>query len=157
MESLFSSFITITQNVDGLHQRAGTDKIIELHGSIARTKCSVEGLVVEHWTETGAVPPPCPHCGSPLRPDVVWFGEGLPLNALADANDAVQGADVFFSIGTSALVQPAASLPFGAINAGALLVEINPERTVLTGHADYTIQGPAGVTLPAIVNLFRAS
>ena len=156
MEKHFPEFTLITQNVDGLHQRAGSQNIIELHGNITRTKCFNENVVVESWTETGDVPPPCPHCGGYLRPDVVWFGEGLPPGALSEANKAAQGADVFFSIGTSALVQPAASLPIQAHNAGATLVEINPDETPLTSYVDFVLTGPAGEILPDIFSILNS-
>src|SRR5574341_154130 len=105
----------VTQNVDGLHQQAGSRGVIELHGNLQRTKCFEENVVVEAWPITGAAPPRCPRCGGLLRPDVVWFGEALPQPALAAAVEAAQACDLFFAIGTSALVQPAASLPFEAI------------------------------------------
>ena len=150
MEQLFPAFTLITQNVDGLHQRAGSREVIELHGNILRTKCSVEGMVVEDYEER-ETPPPCPSCGAPLRPDVVWFGEMLPYEALDAASEAARGADVFLSVGTSSLVYPAAALPFEAAENGAALVEINPEETPLTPHAHYAFRGPAGEVLPRLV------
>ena len=104
----------ITQNVDGLHQRAGSRNAIELHRNISRTKCSEENVLVEAWVESDVIPPRCPGCGGLLRPDVVWFGETLPPAALECALAASQSCDLFFSIGTSTLVHPAASLPFVA-------------------------------------------
>lgn len=150
-ERLFPQFTLITQNVDGLHQRAGSRHVIELHGNITRTKCFEEDLPVTEWTETGDVPPKCPRCGGWLRPDVVWFGENLPEDALAAASAASRGCDVFLSVGTSAMVHPAAGLPIEALAAGATLVEINPERTPLTPRADFVLQGPAGVVLTELV------
>ncbi|HET7270408.1 MAG TPA: NAD-dependent deacylase [Rubrobacter sp.] len=150
MERLFSDFTLITQNVDGLHQRAGSGEVIELHGNILRTKCSVEDLVVDEY-EVGESPPCCPSCGAPLRPDVVWFGEMLPFDALEAASEAARGSDLFLSVGTSSLVYPAAALPFDALENGATLVEINPEPTPLTPHADYSVRAPAGETLPQLV------
>jgi NAD-dependent deacetylase len=150
MEHLFSDFTLITQNVDGLHARAGSREVIELHGNILRTKCSVEGTIVEDYEEK-ETPPSCPSCGAPLRPDVVWFGEMLPYEALDAASEAARGADVFFSIGTSSLVFPAAALPFEAVENQATLVEINPGETPLTPHADYALRGPAGEILPRLV------
>ena len=150
MEQLFSDFTLITQNVDGLHQRAGSREVIELHGNILRTKCSAEGVVVEDYEEA-ETPPPCPSCGSPLRPDVVWFGEMLPYEALDAASEAARGADVFLSVGTSSLVYPAAALPFEAVENGATLVEINPGETPLTPNAHYALRGPAGEVLPWLV------
>jgi len=150
MERIFSGFTLITQNVDGLHQRAGSMEVIELHGNILRTKCSVEGTVVEDYDEE-ETPPCCPSCGAPLRPDVVWFGEMLPYEALEAASEAARGSDAFLSVGTSSLVYPAAALPFEALESGATLVEINPEETPLTPHADYSVRGPAGEILPLLV------
>lgn len=141
----------ITQNVDGLHQRAGSREVIELHGNIHRTKCFEEEVVVESWDDTGDVPPLCPRCGGFLRPDVVWFGEALPADALQTAVKAAQQCDLFLSVGTSALVHPAASLPTMALRAGATLVEINLEPTPLTPLAHYAWHGPAGQLLPALV------
>jgi NAD-dependent deacetylase len=150
MERLFSSLTLITQNVDGLHQRAGSQAVIELHGNIMRTKCSVEGAVVDDYDDEEA-PPLCPSCGAPLRPDVVWFGEMLPSDALEAASEAARRSDLFLSVGTSSLVYPAAALPFDALENGATLVEINPEETPLTPHADYSVRGPAGEILPELV------
>jgi NAD-dependent deacetylase len=150
MERLFSDFTLITQNVDGLHERAGSREVIELHGNILRTKCSVEGIIVEEY-EKGETPPHCPSCGAPLRPDVVWFGEMLPYGALDTATEAAREADVFLSVGTSSLVYPAAALPFEALENGAALVEINPGETPLTPHADYVLRDPAGEALPRLV------
>jgi NAD-dependent deacetylase len=150
MERLFPDFTLITQNVDGLHQRAGSREVIELHGNILRTKCSVEDMVVGEYEE-GETPPLCPSCGAPLRPDVVWFGEMLPYEALDVASEAARRSDVFLSVGTSSLVYPAAALPFDALESGATLLEINPGETPLTPHADYTLRGPAGEVLPRLV------
>ena len=141
----------ITQNVDGLHQRAGSPNVIELHGNILRTRCSQGACLVETWQETGQVPPACPRCGAHLRPDVVWFGESLPSQALEDAWLAACTCQVFFSIGTSSVVEPAASLPGLAQGYGALVVEINPHPTPLTPKADFVFRAPSGLALPALV------
>jgi NAD-dependent deacetylase len=151
MEKRFPNFTLVTQNVDGLHRLAGSQAVIELHGNIRRTKCFQEGCIVETWAETGEAPPRCPQCGGPLRPDVVWFGEALPERALAEAYAAARACEVFFSIGTSALVQPAASLPLLALEAGAVVVEVNPDDTPLTQLATFSLRGPAGVVLPQLV------
>jgi NAD-dependent deacetylase len=151
MEKHIPEFLLITQNVDGLHARAGSNAIIELHGNIHRTKCFREGTVVEEWRDAEESPPRCPNCGSWLRPDVVWFGEMLPGAALQAAIKAANESQVFLSIGTSGIVQPAASLPHLAIRHGAICVEVNPEETPLTHSADYFLQGPAGVILPHLV------
>jgi NAD-dependent deacetylase len=144
-------FSLFTQNVDGLHQRAGSTRVVELHGSISRVKCLKEDTPVESWTEDGEAPPRCPRCGALLRPDVVWFGELLPPRALEEAHFAAIDCDVFFSIGTSALVHPAASLPMDAKRSGAAVIEINPDDTPLTPHASFSLRGPSGVVLPKLV------
>jgi NAD-dependent deacetylase len=144
-------FILVTQNVDGLHERAGSRSVIELHGNILRSKCSLEGEAAEPEAYDDSVPPRCPRCGALLRPDVVWFGEMLPDGTLEEASEASREADLFLSIGTSSLVFPAAGLPFEALESGATLVEINPSETPLTRHADYSLRGPAGEVLPALL------
>lgn len=151
LERLAPDFTLATQNVDGLHRRAGSENVLELHGNILRTICSVERLEVQPGTDER--PPPCPNCGAPLRPDVVWFGEMLTGDTLQAAAEAARDCDVFLSIGTSSLVYPAASLPYEALSAGATVVEINPEETPLTARADYALRENAGRVLPAIVRV----
>ena len=150
MQHLVPNFALATQNVDGLHQEAGSREAIELHGNIMRTKCSVEGTSVEDY-DRAASPPYCPSCGAPLRPDVVWFGETLPQEALEAAARVARESEVYISVGTSSLVYPAAGLPFEALENGARIVEINPSETPLTRHADYTLRGPAGDVLPRLI------
>ena len=150
LETLFPHFQLVTQNVDGLHQRAGSRNVIELHGNITRTRCFEEGTVVARWEETGEVPPRCPKCGGPLRPDVVWFEEPLPEAELAQAMQASLTCEVFLSVGTSTVVYPAATLPFEALRRGATVVEINPVPTPLTDQAHYALAGAAGVVLPRL-------
>jgi len=147
-----AQFTLITQNVDSLHQRAGSRNVIELHGNIARVKCSREDRVVASWLPSLQVPPPCPHCGAPLRPDVVWFGEDLPREAILTAQRAARQSDIFFSVGTSGVFEPAASLPFIALQHRATVVEINPESTPLTPQATYVLAGPSGAVLPELVS-----
>lgn len=145
-------FTLVTQNVDGLHQRAGSQDVIELHGSIMRARCFDNHHVANGWpVDTTRTPPRCEACGSLMRPDVVWFNEALPQEALQDAVEAAGGCDVFMSIGTSATVHPAASLAWTAIEAGATVIEINPRKTPLTPHASIHIEGPAGQVLPRIL------
>jgi len=155
LERRVPQFSLITQNVDGLHQRAGSRTVIELHGNITRTKCFEEDVLVEKWTETVETPPRCPRCGGRLRPDVVWFGEALSPDVLERALTASQSCDLFFSIGTSTLVHPAASLPFEALQHGATVVEINPDETPLTSRATFALRGPSGVILPEILRTLR--
>ena len=144
----------ITQNVDGLHERAGAKGVIELHGSILRFVCFDRRHVVPDVPEGLENPPKC-HCGSLVRPAVVWFGEMLPLDAMKQASAAVEGADVVLVVGTSGLVQPAASLPFMARSAGATLVEINPDITPISDSVDFFLQGQSGIVLPALMNLIQ--
>ncbi|HSD60741.1 MAG TPA: NAD-dependent deacylase [Burkholderiales bacterium] len=154
LERRIPGFTLITQNVDGLHRRAGSRRVLELHGNITRNKCFDEGTPVEGGEETGSVPPRCPRCGSYVRPDVVWFGEMLPEGALEEALEASRGCELFLSVGTSALVQPAASLPFEALRAGARVLEVNPDPTPLTPHANWSLRGPAGTVLPELLESF---
>lgn len=151
LEGRFPVFTLITQNVDDLHRRAGSRQVLELHGNLFRTKCFEEGVVVEAGKEIGELPPRCPHCGGRLRPDVVWFGEWLPASVLEKAQAATAACGVFLSVGTSALVFPAAELPFLALRSGAVVVEINPQPTPLTELAHYSLRGAAGDVLPALV------
>jgi NAD-dependent deacetylase len=151
LELLVPKFHLITQNIDGLHQRAGSRRVIELHGNITRTKCFNENTVVAEWPETGDVPPKCPNCGGNLRPDVVWFEEQLPEAEIDRAVEASTTCEVFISIGTSVVVYPAASLPFEALRSGATVVEINPRPTALTSKADFVLAGAAGVVLPELL------
>ncbi len=151
LESRVPDLVLLTQNVDGLHRRAGSQNVIELHGNIMRSKCSVEGVLVEPREDDIEVPPSCPGCGAFLRPDVVWFGEPLPAGALEEAFDAARDCDVFLSIGTSGLVQPAASLAFEALQHESVVVEVNPDDTPLTRNAEYALRGHAGEVLPALV------
>lgn len=144
-------FTLVTQNIDNLHQEAGSQDVLELHGNIQRTKCFGEGVIVMEWVETGDVPPLCPHCGDRLRPDVVWFGESLPGEILEQAIAAAAQCDILFSVGTSGLVHPAASIPLLAREHGALTVEINPQHTPLTPYMSYHLAGPSGEILPALI------
>ncbi len=151
LENLVPGVVLITQNVDGLHRRAGSQNVTELHGNIMRSKCSVEEVVVEPREDDMDVPPSCRNCGAFLRPDVVWFGEALPVPEFEEALEAARGCDLFFSIGTSGLVQPAASLALDALRNGALIVEINPNETPLSRYAEYLLRGRAGEVLPALM------
>jgi NAD-dependent deacetylase len=156
VEALVPEFTLVTQNVDGLHARAGSRRVIELHGNIHRAKCFaedrlVDDTVVERGVLSPAGPPRCPACGGPLRPDVVWFGETLPPQALAAAEAAARDCDLLFSIGTSAAVFPAAQLPVTALRSGAMVVEINKDSTPLTGVATFSLLGQAGEILPRLL------
>ena len=151
MEQHVRHFTLITQNVDGLHQRAGSIGVIELHGNITRVRCTHGCGVFTEWKDMPGGVPVCPNCGSNLRPDVVWFGEMLPQEELESAVEATRNSQVFFSIGTSGLVQPAASLALMAKNSGAIVVEVNAEETPLTPKVDYFLRGKSGEILPKLV------
>lgn len=151
IEQRIPTFTLITQNVDGLHQRAGSHNVIELHGNISRTKCFDEDVVIETWQDTGEIPPHCPRCGGLLRPDVVWFGEQLPEQAFVTAIGAAANCDLFFSIGTSGLVEPAASLTQLARRMGATIAIINLDVAPLAEGKLYHVKGTAGKLLPELV------
>jgi NAD-dependent deacetylase len=142
----------VTQNVDGLHQRAGSDNVIEFHGNLFDERCFVKGCAVAGEADHSSAVPSCPACGGNIRPGVVWFGEAIPERALSDATSAATDCDLFFSIGTSSLVWPAAGLADTARRAGAMIVEINPNATSLSGRSDFCLGGNAGVMLPELVS-----
>lgn len=151
MAAKVPEFLLVTQNIDGLHQQAGSRHVIELHGNIHRTKRFDDNQIVTEWEETGEVPPRCPATNSLLRPDVVWFGENLPPGALAQAAIAAAECDIFFSIGTSSVVFPAAGLIGETLRNGGLTVEINPGETPHSSAVSFVLRGPAGSVLPALV------
>ena len=146
-----SDFAVITQNIDHLHQRAGNHHVVALHGDALSYSCmDCEAVIDDVPLPSPRYPPLCDDCGGVIRPDVVLFGEILPLQALSEARQLCEEADVLLVVGTSGIVEPAASLPYVALHNGALIVEINPERTPLTGHAHYSIQATATAALPAL-------
>ena len=152
IENHVPDFTLITQNVDGLHGAAGSRQVLELHGNIRRVRCSGEGTVVSQWTDAGGLPPVCPECGALLRPDVVWFGEMLPTAETDAAWRATERCEVFLSVGTSNLVEPAASLPWIARRHGAEVIVVNPSMEgQREGLGIHHLTGPAGVVLPALV------
>jgi NAD-dependent deacetylase len=151
LEARVPELLLVTQNIDGLHRRAGSRNLVELHGAIHRARCTVERGRVLAWSADAPLPPSCPHCGGLLRPDVVWFGERLSPAALARAEAASLGADLFLSVGTSGVVEPAASLPYLAQGALAQVVEINPAPTELGDRADFALRSPAALALPALL------
>ncbi len=156
LATYFDRFTLITQNVDNLHRLAGSESVLELHGNIYRNKCVDCNRTFEEVADIDPDNiPDCAHCGGKIRPDVVWFGEMLPESVIQQAFLEVENVDVFFSIGTSALVNPAASLPAVAKRQGAVLVEINPEETPLTSIADYHFSANSGELLPKLVALIR--
>ena len=151
MESHVPDFTLITQNVDNLHRMAGGQNVLELHGNIQRVRCADCYTFTETWDDDSESVPRCRECGGLLRPDVVWFGEALPRDELEAAVTAARACQVFLSIGTSGVVQPAASLAYAAHNRGAILVEVNTEPTALTPKADFFLQGKSGEILPELV------
>lgn len=153
-EKTFPSFSLITQNIDGLHERAGSREPVELHGNIWKTRCPREGTVRENReVPLAEIPPLCPDCGASLRPHVVWFGEPLDPRVLDEAFRRCTSCQVMFVVGTSAVVHPAAALPLAAGRAGAVLVEVNPEPTPLTREADFSFRAESGSLLPLLDRL----
>ncbi len=156
MAGCFEQFTLITQNVDGFHQLAGSDPVLELHGNIHRTICSVAGRPIDHeWLTRHAdsQPPPSPHHADGLaRPDVVWFGESLNASTLEAAFKAAAGCELMIVAGTAGAVQPAASLPAIARDQGATVIDINPMVGEITRLADWHLSGTSAAWLPAIYN-----
>ncbi|KAA9392976.1 NAD-dependent deacylase [Kocuria coralli] len=152
-----------TQNIDDLHERAGSKVLAHLHGSLFEFCCEACGRPADRW-QVGdlrldspvdddpqpAPPPECLECDSRIRPRVVWFGESLPMDAFAAAEQAMADSDLVLVVGTSGIVQPAASLPLTALGLGIPVVEINPEPTDFSAYADYTVRLPSGTALPLI-------
>ena len=151
IEARIPEFTLITQNVDGLHRMAGSKNVLELHGNIQRVRCAECYTFTETWGDGTESVPQCSICGGLLRPDVVWFGEALPRDQLEAAVEAARTCELFFSIGTSGVVQPAASLAHAARNRGAVVVEINAGPTPLTHKANYVFHGKSGEILPRVV------
>jgi NAD-dependent protein deacetylase/lipoamidase len=151
LEARTPEFLLATQNVDGLHAVAGSERMVELHGTIWRLRCTACARASEdRRVPLPEVPPRC-GCGALLRPDVVWFGESLPEEAVARAREAAEEADVVLVVGTSSLVYPAAALPRIARAAGAFVIEVNPEDTPLSAAADVALRGTAAALVPALV------
>lgn len=151
LENRIPDFALLTQNVDGLEERAGCRNVFRLHGNIWLLRCVGCGREEKNRTVPLAELPPHCSCGALLRPGVVWFGEALPAQVLEQAVAAAARAEVFLVVGTSAVVQPAASLPLVAKQAGARVIEINAECTPLSSLADAGYYGPAGEILPQLI------
>ncbi|MBL8133456.1 MAG: NAD-dependent deacylase [Anaerolineae bacterium] len=158
LERRVPQFTLITQNVDDLHERAGSIHIIRLHGQIHRNKCfnACQGEptyidVAALARDRAAGPPTCPHCGAFVRPDIVWFGEGLPAQALSAAQSASAAAEVMLIVGTSGMVTPAADLPYIARQSGAALIEFNPLPSAITPIVNLHFAEAAGVALPRLI------
>ena len=146
-------FFLATQNVDGLHQRAGNERLVELHGNLTTARCETCGAVTPLPAPGAFTPPPvCPVCGAPMRPNVVWFGEVLPEDALAAATRAFQDADVALIVGTSGVVYPAAGLALETRREGGVVIEVNPEETELTPDMSYSVRDVASRGLAALLH-----
>ena len=150
----FVDVVVLTQNIDGLHQRAGSSKVLELHGSIIKIKCTVCDFKDEIFTDFSEFPPFC-SCGNILRPDVVWFGEGLPQDVWQDAIIHANSCDVMVIAGTSLVVSPANTLPVYAKQNNAILIEVNPDETIMTSDMDFSLRSTSTTTLPELVSIFR--
>jgi len=160
LENHVPNVVVLTQNVDDLHNRAGSTEVVELHGNITDNYCmdcdrSVDPATVDAAIQDGD-PARCPTCDGLVRPDVVWFGEMLPPEAIDRASTAAEQADVFLSVGTSAVVYPAARLPLVAREQGAYVAEVNPDSTGVTDTVDESIREEAGTALPALVDAVAA-
>lgn len=156
LPKFFEEFTLITQNVDGLHRMAGSENVLELHGNIHRNKCVNCGKLYEEIAEIDPDNiPTCDSCGGKIRPDVVWFGEMLPERVINQAFQKSEEADVFFSVGTSAIVHPAASLPLAARRNNATIIEINPDRTPISDLVDYYFAARSGELLPSLITLLK--
>ncbi|UCG63224.1 MAG: NAD-dependent deacylase [Candidatus Zixiibacteriota bacterium] len=152
LETLCDNFVLITQNVDNLHRVAGTQSILELHGNIHHNKCVDCNKPCESSLSIDPDNiPTCEHCGGKIRPDVVWFGEMLDPVVINQAFQESEQADIFFSVGTSAIIYPAASLPPLAKRSGATLVEVNVEETPISFLADFQVREKSGEFLPRLV------
>ncbi|HEX7343703.1 MAG TPA: NAD-dependent deacylase [bacterium] len=154
---LGDAFGLITQNVDGLHQRAGIRKLLELHGSIFANRCvKCFGRFSDDALDFNRLPPQCPKCSGAIRPDVVWFGESLNIATIEDAFALSRRATLYLAIGTSAVVHPAATLPLAGRQNGAFLVEINPEPTPLSADADVVLRFSSALALPLLLDKIRS-
>jgi len=143
-------FTLITQNIDGLHGRAGSKNVLEIHGNIWKMRCTSCGtVIIDYRGDVGSLPR-CDACGALMRPDVVWFGESLNAEVLTEAFNASRECSSMIVVGTSAVVQPAAFFPYEAKHSQAFLIEINPEATPLSGDADISLRGTATECVPLI-------
>jgi NAD-dependent deacetylase len=161
LEGLVPRLVLLTQNIDNLHARAGSTDVVELHGNISRFKCSADCRGAPTLVDLSTVDhdaghaPHCPHCDALVRPDVVWFGEILPAQALDRAFAVSAECDLMLVVGTSGAVQPAASLPLVARRSGATVIEVNPNPSQITPLAHIFLQGPSGEVLPRLVDALR--
>ncbi|MPY66301.1 NAD-dependent deacylase [Deinococcus sp. SDU3-2] len=145
-------FFLATQNVDGLHARAGSERLVELHGNLSTARCEACGTVAPLPEPNTFTPPPtCPVCGARMRPNIVWFGEFLPELALEAATRAFEKADVALIVGTSGQVYPAAGLALETRRAGGVVIEVNPDETELTPYMSYSVRDVASRGLAALM------
>ncbi|MFQ5573184.1 MAG: NAD-dependent deacetylase [Nitrosopumilaceae archaeon] len=152
----YARVVVLTQNIDGLHQRAGSTNVLELHGSIIRIKCTVCDFKDEITSNFEKLPPVC-RCGVILRPDVVWFGEGLPQDVWREAINHASSCDVMIIAGTSLVVSPANTLPIYAKQNSSFLIEVNTEPTVMSSDMDLTLQTTSAIALPQLISIFKNS
>jgi len=157
LEGCIPDFLLITQNVDGLHRLAGSGQVLEIHGSIWEVRCLACGAVTEDRRVPLPLLPRCDVCGGLLRPNVVWFGEALNPDLLRGAHAALSRCQAVLVVGTFAVVQPAASFALWARQAGAKVVEINPDPTPLTALCDFALSGPAGEVLPLLLARIKSA
>jgi len=150
----YAKVVILTQNIDGLHQKAGSSEVLELHGSIVKIKCAVCDFRDEIITKFSEIPPLC-KCGNILRPDVVWFGESLQEDVWNHAMIQASQCDIMIIVGTSLVVSPANTLPIYAKQNNAYLIEINPEKTEMSSEMDLTINDTSANVLPKIISLFK--
>ena len=150
----FRDVVVLTQNIDNLHQRSGSTNVLELHGSIIRIKCTVCNFSDNITQSFESLPPKCT-CGNILRPDVVWFGEELPQNIWKNAMKEASTCDIMIIVGTSLAVSPANTLPIYAKQNGATLIEVNPEKTVMSNNMDLSIQATSATILPKILSILK--
>lgn len=153
LEQFYPAFTLITQAIDGLHWRAGNRELIEVNGCLRRARCYEAGHILSSWEDVGEVPPRCPHCGSILRHDVVFFGEGLPEWELRRARKAVEQCDVFLTIGSVSAIEPISSFPFVAKRSGALLLTIDTDDSLYALLADHVLNATPGEALAQLTPL----
>ena len=150
----FYKVTVLTQNIDGLHQRAGSSRVLELHGSIVRIKCTVCDFQANITEDFEEIPPKC-NCGNILRPDVVWFGESLPQDVWTNAMKEASLCDIMIIAGTSLVVSPANTLPAFAKQNNAILIEINPEETVMSNEMDISVRDTSSKILPQLIEFVK--
>ena len=158
LEKYYKEIYVVTQNVDNLHRRAGSNKIYELHGNIERNYCidCAEPFEDSKFDLSQKSVPRCEECGGLIRPDVVWFGEFLPQEVFAEGEQKAEYSDICFVIGTSAVIYPAAYIPLNAKKSGSFLVEINITETEISHICDYSLFGRAGEIMPEVVELVKS-